>query len=609
MQFFSKDSGTALKKVLLRSEVAVADTWNLDHLYAREADWDAGLALYESRYRDYLNFKGTLAVSARRLKECLEFDRELDLLAERLGHYASLRGSEDSSNNDNLSREARFQHVMVLAAETASFLTPEIQAIPDDSFEKFLQDAELAEWKNKLQRLRRFKPHVLSEKEERLLAMVSMPLGGSHESFSQLTNVDMAFGTLTDEQGREVELSHAAFSSFLIKRDAGLREKAFRRYYAEYADHKFTLAATLAHSIKGDVFQARARNHASARAAALFGDKVPLTVYDNLIETVRKNLAPLHEYYELRQRKLGLARLHAYDTYVPMVDKIEVQTTFDRACEMVLDALAPLGSEYVEVLRRGLADRWVDRYETKGKRSGAFSSSSYGNPPYILMNYKADVFSDVYTLAHEAGHSMHSWFSQKHQSYQDYQYPIFLAEVASTFNEELLTHHLLEQTQDPGMRAYIINRQIDDIRATIIRQTMFAEFEKTTHEMEESGEPLTLESFRSVYRKLLESYHGPGFVIDEELELECLRIPHFYSAFYVYKYATGLSAAIELSNRVLQRRDGACTRYLGFLKSGCSKYPLETLMDAGVDMSSPAPVQSALDLLGRRVRELGELLA
>jgi oligoendopeptidase F len=360
--------------------------------------------------------------------------------------------------------------------------------------------------------------------------------------------------------------------------------------------------------VKADVFRARARNYHSALEASLFLDDIPAAVYDGLIAAVRANLTPLHRYYDLRRRVLGLEELHAYDTYVPLVAEIETDVSFDQAIEKVLASLAPLGSEYVDSLGKGLHGRWCDRYESKGKRSGAFSSGSYGAPPYILMNYKRDVFSDVYTLAHEAGHSMHTWLAQRTQLYQEADYPIFLAEVASTFNEELLTHYLLEQTNDSKMRAYIINRQIDDIRGTLFRQTMFAEFEKVIHALEESGAALTLEVFKNEYRKLLAAYFGPGVMLDPELDLECLRIPHFYNAFYVYKYATGVSAAIALAERVLSHVPGAVEAYLGFLKSGGSKFPLETLLAAGVDMRTPVPVESTLRLFECRLNELEELL-
>lgn len=591
-----------------RDEIPESDKWDLTRLYPTVEDWEADLEKYTELYPKFADFKGTLADSADRLAECLIFDRELDVLVEKLYHYASLQTSEDGANDEYLTREARLHHVLVLAAEVASYLTPEIQAIEDSQFEAFINSSVLEEWKIRLEKLRRFKPHVLSEKEERLLAMAGMPLSGSQEAFGQLTNVDMKFGEIEDENGNEVELSHSRFSSFLQKPEAELRKNAFHQYYQTFDDHKYTVAATLAYSVKTDVFHARARNYPSAREGALFSDKIPVSVYDNLISSVRSNLDPLFEYYELRREALGLSELHQYDTYVPLIKDFKVNTSFDDACDKVLDSLHPLGGDYVDTLRDGFKSRWVDRYETRGKRSGAFSSSSYGNPPYIMMNYEDDVFSDVYTLAHEAGHSMHSWYSQKHQPFQTYQYPIFLAEVASTFNEELLTYDLLEKTEDPRMRAYIINRQVDDIRGTLIRQTMFAEFEKVIHEMEEAGEALTLDSFRAAYRELLEAYHGPNMVIDDVLELECLRIPHFYSAFYVYKYATGISAAVALSRMVLEGEESDQARYLGFLKSGCSKFPLDTLEAAGVDMSSPEPVEKTLELFAQRVKELGQLL-
>jgi len=418
----------------------------------------------------------------------------------------------------------------------------------------------------------------------------------------------MKFGVLTDETGREKPLTQSSFGSFLVKRDHELRKRAFHQFYEEFLDHQYTLATSLAYSVKTDVFRARTRNYSSALESALFPDDVPVEVYDGLIASVRANLKPLFRYFDLRRRVLGLSELHHYDTYVPLVAEIETHISFDEAVEKVIAALQPLGKEYVDVLSEGLRGRWCDRYETKGKRSGAFSSGSYGAPPYILMNYKEDVFADVYTLAHEAGHSMHTWFSQKSQSFQDYEYPIFLAEVASTFNEELLTHHLLEQTSDPKMRAYIINRQIDDIRGTVFRQTMFAEFEKIIHAIEENGDALTLEVFKSEYHKLLEAYFGQNFILDPQLDLECLRIPHFYSSFYVYKYATGISAAVALAERVLSGKPGSVDAYLGFLRSGGSRFPLETLKVAGVNMGTSAPVESTLKLFERRLSELEGLL-
>jgi oligoendopeptidase F len=593
-----------------RHQIPTADTWNLELLYSDDAAWRADFAALAAEHGSIEDFKGRLKDSAALLRDCLEFEKRMNLRLERLYHYAMLRVSEDSSDDANLSREAQLQNLLTKIGEVSAFLQPEIQALADATFGAFLADPALADWQIPLTRLRRLKPHTLSEREERLLALGHSVVRGHRETFSQLTNVDMRFGVLPDEKGVERPLTQSSFSSWLNKRDPEVRRRAFHQFYAEFRDHQFTLAAALASSIRADVFSARARHYPFAIEAALFADDVPVTVYDNLISSVRANLEPLFRYYELRRRVLGLNEIHMYDTYVPMVSEIDSEIRFDEAIDKVIASLAPLGEEYTAVLEAGLRhQRWCDRYESRGKRSGAFSSSSYGNPPFILMNYKRDVFADVYTLAHEAGHSMHTWFAQQSQPFQTYEYPIFLAEVASTFNEELLTHHLLEQTSDPRMRAYLINRQIDDIRGTVFRQTMFAEFEKLAHAAEEAGEGLTLETFRSIYRGLLEAYFGPAFALDAELDLECLRIPHFYNAFYVYKYATGLSAAVALSEKVLTGGASDVEAYLGFLRSGGSQFPLPTLAAAGVDMSTPAPVEATLALFARRLDELEALLA
>lgn len=596
------------EQVPTRSEIPESDKWDLTHLFADVGKWQEDFAWLQRTYPKLQDWRGRVGESARTLAEVLELEKSLELKIERVYHYASLQLAEDSTNNEYLTRVGLVQNLLTKIGEAAAFITPEILAIEDETFAKFIADPALSDWRIKLHKIRRMKAHVLSVAEERLLALGSVALSGYDDTFSQLTDVDMKFGVLTDEIGREKPLTQSSFSSFLVKRDHELRKRAFHQFYAEFRDHQYTLAASLAYSVKADVFHGRARHYPSALEAALFPDDVPVAVYDGLIRAIRANLKPLFRYFDLRRRALGLRELHHYDTYVPLVPAIEMRTSFGQAVEMVLAALAPLGKEYVDVLREGLRGRWVDRYESKGKRSGAFSSGSYGAPPYILMNYKEDVFADVYTLAHETGHSMHSWFAQESQLFQDYEYPIFLAEVASTFNEELLTHHLLQQTSDPKMRAYIINRQIDDLRGTLFRQTMFAEFEKIVHSIEESGDALTLDVFKSEYRKLLETYFAENFVLDAELDLECLRIPHFYHAFYVYKYATGISAAVALSERVLSGASGSVDAYLNFLRSGGSQFPLETLKTAGVDMTTPAPIESTLRLFERRLDELEALL-
>src|SRR5216110_2160914 len=595
-------------KISTRSEISESDKWDLTGLFADVGNWLEDFIWLQETYPRLKEWKGKVGASPQSLVDCLEFEKALELKLERLYHFASLQLAWDSANNEYLARIGQVQNLMTKIAETAAFAVPEIQAIGDEIFKNFVEDPALADWRIKLQKIRRMKPHVLSAPEERILALGSVARSGYDDTFSQLTDVDMKFGVLTDAAGRERPLTQSSFSSFLVKRNHELRKRAFHQFYTEFQDHQYTLAAALAYSVKADIFRARARHYSSALEAALFPDDVPVSVYDGLIASVRSNLKPLFRYFELRRRVLGLPELHHYDTYVPLVPEIETRVTFDRASEHIIAALAPLGKEYVDVLAEGLRGRWCDRYETKGKRSGAFSSGSYGAPPYILMNYKQDVFADVYTLAHEAGHSMHSWFSQNAQLFQDYEYPIFLAEVASTFNEELLTHHLLQTTTDPKMRAYIINRQIDDLRGTLFRQTMFAEFEKLIHAVEESGDALTLAVFKSEYHKLLETYFAENFVLDPELDLECLRIPHFYHAFYVYKYATGISAAVALSQRVLSGQPASVEAYLKFLRSGGSKFPLETLRAAGVDMTTPAPIESTLRLFERRLEELEALL-
>jgi oligoendopeptidase F len=591
-----------------RAEIPDSDKWDLTHLFSNVDKWKEDFRWVEQTYPKIKDWKGKLGQSARDLAECLEFEKQLDLKIERLYHFASLQLAEDSANTEYLARVGQIQNLLTKIGEAFAFVVPEIQAIDDEKFAKFIADTAVADWRIRLHKIRRLKQHVLSEREERILALGAAALDGYDDTFSQLTDVDMKFGELTDEAGREKPLTQSSFSSFLVKRDPELRKRAFHQFYAEFQDHQYTLASSLAYSVKADVFRARARNYSSSLEAALFPDDVPVSVYENLIKSVRADFAPLFRYFELRRRVLKLKELHHYDTYVPLVVEIESHIPFDEAVEKVVAALRPLGREYVDVLKVGLRGRWCDRYETKGKRSGAFSSGSYDAPPYILMNYKEDVFADLYTLAHEAGHSMHTWFAQQSQKFQDYDYPIFLAEVASTFNEELLTHYLLEQTRDLKMRAYIINRQIDDIRGTLFRQTMFAEFEKVIHHVEESGDAITLDVFKTEYHKLLAAYFAENFVLDSQLDLECLRIPHFYGAFYVYKYATGISAAVALSERVLRGEPGAVEAYLGFLKSGGSRFPLETLKAAGVDMTTPAPIESTLRLFERRLGELEQLL-
>ena len=452
--------------------------------------------------------------------------------------------------------QGRYVNVAGRAAEAASYIRPEILAISNARIKRFLASAVLAPYRLLLERLLRYKPHTLGKKEEKLLAMQTEMAQTVGQVFRQLNDADLKFGAVENERGQRIELSHATFSTLLHSPKRSVRKAAFHRYYRQYADHRHTLAAALGGSVQRDIYYARARNHASALEAALFPDRVPVSVYDNLIASVHRHLPAVHRYYDVRRRKMRLNRIHHYDTYVPILAERQTRHTWNQAVAAVLAAMEPLGSDYCGALERGLLGRWCDRYENRGKQSGAFSAGSYDADPYILMNYQPDVLDHVFTLAHEAGHSMHSRYSAKHQPYTYYNYTIFVAEVASTFNEQLLSRHLLARACDDQQRAFLVNRQIDAMRGTIIRQTMFAEFEKLEHATAESGEPLTIDRFQEIYRELLGRYFGPDFTLDDELNLECLRIPHFYRAFYVYKYATGMSAAIALCERVLGGEKG-----------------------------------------------------
>ncbi|MCA9135366.1 MAG: oligoendopeptidase F [Planctomycetales bacterium] len=591
-----------------RSDVAPQDCWDLSSLFASDADWETAFTALQSKVDTYATYRGRLGESAATLLEALQFDSDFSRDAERVAIYSFLKTTEDQGNSDYQAMKARFQNLAVRANQAASFMSPEMLAIDPAKMDALVADPLLKPFQLQLKRLLRQRPHTLSDREENLLAMQGEMASAAGNAFRQLNDVDLRFGTLQDESGNEQELSHATFIQFLNSSSRKVRRDAFHQYYKSIGEHENTLAATLGGSIHRDVYYARARNHESSLASALFPDNVPVDVYDNLIAAVHESLPSVHQYLDVRRRKMDLPDIHHYDTYVPILSDMKKQHSWDEAVEVVLESLAPLGTEYTSALANGFQSRWADRYPNRGKQSGAFSCGSFDGAPYILMNFKTDVLNDVFTLTHEAGHSMHSWYSAKNQPFQYYDYTIFVAEVASTFNEQLLTEHLLKNAADDSERAYLINNELDSIRATVVRQTMFAEFEKKTHEMAEAGEPLTVASFRATYRELLDAYFGPDFVVDKELELECFRIPHFYRAFYVYKYATGLSAAVALSRRVLEGGETELADYLKFLSSGCSKDPLDLLRDAGVDMASPEPVKTTLKRFKELTEELDQIL-
>jgi len=597
-----------VRRLPLRSEVDPRDTWDLSSLFPNDKAWDEALAKWQKQIEGYAAFQGKLAESAEKLAACIGFHLDVSRAGERLGVYAMLKTSEDQSNSVYQRMQGRYIQLASRAAQDASFLQPEILAIPAETMARFLQAPAMAPYKLLVARILRFKPHTLGEKEEKILAMQTEMAGAAGDIFRQLNDTDLKFGTVTNEQGETVELTHASFQALLHSPEQSVRRTAFDTYYRQYAAHQHTLAAALNGSVQRDVYYAKVRNYPSALEAALFPDQVPISVYDGLIASIHRQLPALYHYYDVRRRKMGLKEIHFYDTYVPILPKMQTHRTWDEAVKLVVVAMEPLGSEYCGVLQRGLEQRWCDRYENHGKRSGAFSAGSFDGDPYILMNYQPTVLDHVFTLAHEAGHSMHSYLSAKNQPFAYYDYVIFVAEVASTFNEQLLSKYLLQRARDNRERAYLINRQIDAMRVTIFRQTMFAEFEKLTHASVESGEPLTLDRFRGIYNGLLKLYFGPEFKLDADLDLECFRVPHFYRAFYVYKYATGMAAAMALADRVTKGGRRELDDYLNFLKGGSSKDPLDLLRDAGVDMERPERVDSAMEQFARLVKELDTLV-
>ncbi|MDO5565836.1 MAG: oligoendopeptidase F, partial [Planctomycetia bacterium] len=568
-------SAKTVAKIPARDEVPVDDTWDLTRLYKSDKAWEQEFKRWACQTDSITESRGHLG-DIDHLVELLTLSDKLSRCAERLGQYVYLKVTQDGSNALYQQMKERFRFACSQYEEKSSFIHPELLSLSRALWKKMLDDERLAPWKLSLTRLLRQKSHTLSVREERLLALSSQVEQIPEQTFDFLNDVDLSFGELRDENGQTMPLTHSTFILFLHSPKREVRREAFSKFYQVYEQHRHTLASLLAGSIKKDFFYSKARNFADTMEASLFSEHIPRTVYDHLIEGIHDALPEVHRYYDIRRKAMGYRDIHFYDTYVPILPDVKKSFKWDEAVELVLDAVSPLGNDYVRILRKGLCkDRWVDRYENQNKASGAFSYGTYDVPPYIMLNYKADNIDSVFTLAHEAGHAMHSWFSAKTQPWRYSHYAIFLAEIASTLNEELLSQYLLKHTTDKIERAWLVNRQIDAIRATIFRQTMFSEFEKQTHELASQGKPLTVDDFRNIYRQLLEAYFGPDFTIDESLTLECFRIPHFYRSFYVYKYATGMSAALALAGRILDGGKNERDDYFKLLKGGCSADPLD----------------------------------
>lgn len=599
---------TEIKKLPARDDIPVEDTWRLEDIFATEEDWESEWKDLKEDLVKAESFKGTLGESADKLFTALQFQDEI---FERLGRvytYSHMRYDQDTTNSFYQSMDDRAKTLYSQAASAFSFVVPELLGIEERRVEQFLKEKEeLRLYEHSLEEINKQRPHVLTAEQEALLAQASEVLGASSNTFGMLNNADLVFPTIVDENGNEVEITHGRYIRFLESEDRRVRKDAFKGVYATYGQFKNTFSSTLSGAVKNHNFNAKVRKYESARHAALSNNNIPESVYDNLVNTVNENLHLLHRYVDLRKKVLGLDELHMYDLYTPLVKEVKMEIPYEEAKEYLLKGLAPLGEEYLQVLKEGFENRWVDVEENKGKRSGAYSSGAYGTNPYILMNWQNNV-NNLFTLAHEFGHSVHSYYTRKTQPYPYGNYSIFVAEVASTCNENLLNDYLLKTIDDEKKRIYLLNHYLEGFRGTLFRQTMFAEFEHLIHEKAQKGEALTADMLTKEYYELNKKYFGDNIVIDEEIGLEWSRIPHFYYNYYVYQYATGISAATALSKQILEEGQPAVDRYIEFLKSGSSDYPIEVLKKAGVDMTEADPIREALKVFDEKLTELEGLL-
>jgi oligoendopeptidase F len=593
----------------MKGDIMNNNTWDLEAMYASIEDWEKDFAAIPALADAYYAYHGRLAESAATLKAAIEAGDALSRLGEKVYCYAHLRSDEDTSNNPNRERVDRISALFAELSEKEAWFDPELMAIPEERMQELLNDPELAFYRRSIEELLREKPHTLSEKEETLLGNFSDVLGSSGKTFGALNDADLDFGSIRNSEGKLEKLTHGSYRRFLESADRKVRKAAFDRLYKVYGKFRNTLASTLAGSTRLHATSARVRNYKSCLAAALSHDNVPEDVYRNLISSVHSNLPAFYEYMKLRREILGLEKLDMYDIYNPLVDECRCDYSFDEAEKLVTAALAPLGKEYISDLGRAFKERWIDVPERKGKRSGAYSSGCYDSYPYLLLNYNGTL-NDVFTLAHELGHSMHSFYSNKHCEFHYADYHIFVAEVASTTNEILLFEHLYANAKSPELRKYLLGYLADEIRGTIFRQTMFAEFELWMHEYVEEGNALSADVLSKKYFELNKLYYGDEVAPSKSIELEWARIPHFYYNFYVYKYATGMSAALQFAANLLSGDEEKRKAYIGFLSAGSTKDVLDIMRDAGVDLSTPQPVDAALsyfaDLVSRMRKEFGK---
>jgi oligoendopeptidase F len=596
------------KELPSRDSIDPKYKWNINDIYANDEAWEADFNRVRPMAAELGASKGTLKTSAGALLGALKLQDGLSLVMENLFVYARMKRDEDNANSLYQALTDRCGALGSEIEASLAFMTPEILNIPKTTLKRFLAgEKDLKTYKRYLSEITRQKEHILPEREEEILALSSEASGAAHDIFTMLNNADIKFPVIKDERGKDVELTKGRYSTFLEGSDRRVRADAFKALYSSYKALRNTLAASLNGSVKSDIFYAKARRYESCRAKSLYGDNVPGEVYDKLIETTHDNLPKLQRYLALRKKILKVDELHPYDLYVPIVDMPKKKYSYEKAVRVVRKGLKPLGAKYAADLAKGMASGWIDVYETRGKTSGAYAWGTFNTHPFVLLNYQGNV-NDVFTLAHEMGHAMHSFYSNHKQPYIDSDTRIFVAEVASTVNESLLMRQLLAESKSAAEKAYLLNHYLEEFRGTMFRQVMFAEFEKLTHETVEGGGALTADTLSEMYRGLNEKFFGKEVAIDTELDMEWSRIPHFYSNFYVYKYATGFAAATAITKAILEEGKPAVKRYLEFLASGNSDFPLELLKKAGVDLTTSAPVQAAYDVFDDTLNKLEELI-
>lgn len=586
-----------------RSSIESIYKWNIDEMYNNKEAIDVDIKKVESILKEVKNYKGKLGSSKDSLYKALKLSEDASRIVQNLYVYTHMKQHEDTRINENQGMATKIEMLSTELSMATSYIVPEIISIDDKILNEFLESKDLSFYEKYIDDILREKPHTLSEREEEILAATSDISGVAENVYDMLSFADLEFPEIEDEKGNKVKLTHSNFSVFLKSKNQRVRKDAFEALYSVYDKYKNTFASTLYGGIKSEIFYSKMRKHKSALEGSLFNDDVSVDVYNNLILAIDENLDSLNKYVELKKRFLGLEEIHMYDLYVPLTDKFDMKIPYEKAQDIILKALRPLGEDYLNIIKKAFSERWIDVYENEGKQGGAYSWGSYDSHPYILMNYHDDLNS-LFTLIHELGHSVHSYYSRTSQEYLYSNYKIFVAEVASTLNELLLINYLLDNSSSREETIYLLNYYLEQFRTTVYRQTMFAEFEKITHEKVEGKEPLTAKEFTDIYYGLNEKYYGKSCNVDRQIGLEWARIPHFYSNFYVYKYATGFSAASALSQQILKEGESAVQRYISFLKSGGSEYPLVQLKSAGVDMEKKESVDSALSVFSELVDKL-----